>query len=81
MALHHEVFCFWIEPFHRCGYIVFVMERRNMSKTSKPNRTIEVFVSYAHEDEELWNELSKHLSILKRRNVISVWHDRQIGAV
>lgn len=51
-----------------------------MSQTLKPNRAIELFVSYAHEDEELWNELSKHLSNLKRRNVISVWHDRQIGA-
>jgi hypothetical protein len=51
-----------------------------MSQTLKPNRTIELFVSYAREDEELWNELSKHLSNLKRRNVISVWHDRQIGA-
>jgi hypothetical protein len=51
-----------------------------MAQTLKLNRTIEVFVSYAHEDEGLWNELSKHLSNLKRRNVISIWHHRQIGA-
>lgn len=51
-----------------------------MAQTSKPKRTIEVFVSYAHEDEEQWNELSKHLTLLQRRNVISLWYDRQIGA-
>jgi hypothetical protein len=52
----------------------------HMPEMSKTSRTVEVFISYAHEDEELWNELSKHLSLLKRRSVISVWHDRQIGA-
>lgn len=51
-----------------------------MPETSKTSRTVEVFISYAHEDEVHWNELSKHLSLLKRRGVISVWHDRQIGA-
>ena len=41
---------------------------------------IEVFYSYAHEDAPLRDELEKHLSILQRQQLISSWHDRQIGA-
>ena len=41
---------------------------------------IEVFFSYAHKDEDLKDELVKHLSILKRSGVIRDWHDRQITA-
>lgn len=39
-----------------------------------------IFFSYSHADEELRNELEKHLSILKRQGLIETWHDRQIGA-
>jgi len=46
----------------------------------KPAKPIEIFYSYAHEDEELRDELEKHLSILKRKGVIQGWHDRRIGA-
>lgn len=42
------------------------------------NQPIEVFFSYSHKDELLRDELSKHLSILKRNGVISEWHDRRI---
>lgn len=38
-----------------------------------------VFLSYSHHDEEWRNELERHLSVLKRQGVISVWHDRRIG--
>lgn len=41
---------------------------------------IEVFFSYAHEDEKLRDELAKHLKLLQRQGVISAWHDRQIIA-
>jgi TIR domain/NB-ARC domain len=41
---------------------------------------ITIFYSYAHEDELLRNELSKHLSALKRQGIISEWYDRQIVA-
>src|SRR5690349_18201713 len=41
---------------------------------------IEVFVSYAHADEPFRVELGKHLAMLRRHNVISLWHDRMIGA-
>ncbi len=41
---------------------------------------LEVFYSYAHEDEDLRNELDKQLSLLKRSGLIVGWHDRKIGA-
>jgi tetratricopeptide (TPR) repeat protein len=41
---------------------------------------IEVFYSYAHEDEPFRQELEKHLSLLKRQGVIAGWHDRHITA-
>ncbi|HYC93256.1 MAG TPA: FxSxx-COOH system tetratricopeptide repeat protein [Thermoanaerobaculia bacterium] len=39
-----------------------------------------VFVSYAHEDEKLKDELLKHLRVLERQGVIEAWHDRLIAA-
>jgi GTPase SAR1 family protein len=42
--------------------------------------SIEVFFSYSHRDEELRDELAKHLTILQREGVITTWSDRQIGA-
>src|SRR5262245_21888007 len=41
---------------------------------------IEVFFSYAHEDEAMLEELKKHLATLKNRGYISSWDDRQITA-
>jgi hypothetical protein len=37
-----------------------------------------VFFSYSHADENLRNELEKHLTMLKRDGTISIWHDRKI---
>jgi len=51
-----------------------------MAKSSKPTRAVEVFFSYSHKDEDLRDELSKHLAMLKRQHVITAWHDRRIGA-
>lgn len=51
-----------------------------MSEDAKAKEPVEVFYSYAHEDEGLRNELEKHLSILKRTGVITGWHDRKIIA-
>jgi hypothetical protein len=39
-----------------------------------------VFFSYSHKDEEIRNELEVHLQGLRKRDVISLWHDRRIGA-
>jgi TIR domain len=44
------------------------------------NKAIEVFFSYAPEDEKLRDELEKHLKLLQRQEVITGWHDRKIGA-
>lgn len=44
------------------------------------NRMIEVFFSYAHEDEKLRDELAKHLRLLERQGVIKAWYDRDISA-
>jgi hypothetical protein len=41
---------------------------------------IEVFFSYSREDKPLRDKLEIHLSSLKRQDVISSWHDRQIVA-
>jgi tetratricopeptide (TPR) repeat protein len=51
-----------------------------MAESSKHTRAVEVFFSYSHKDEDLRDELSKHLALLKRQRVITSWHDRKIGA-
>lgn len=42
-------------------------------------QALEVFLSYAHADEALRNELTKHLSLLKREGLINAWYDREIS--
>lgn len=37
---------------------------------------VDLFYSYAHEDNALRDELSGHLKIMERRGVIRPWHDR-----
>lgn len=51
-----------------------------MSPKPQPTGAIEVFYSYAHEDEKLRDELNKHLSNLKRQKFITAWYDRDISA-
>src|SRR5579864_9611059 len=50
------------------------------SMTSEPTKAVEVFYSYAHEDEDLCNQLMAHLSTLRRQGFISEWYDRHILA-
>ena len=38
-----------------------------------------VFISYSHHDRELREELEKHLSNLRRQNVITSWNDGDIS--
>jgi tetratricopeptide (TPR) repeat protein len=45
-----------------------------------PSLPIEVFYSYAPEDELLRAELEKHLSLLQRQGLIAAWHNRHILA-
>ncbi|MBD2562388.1 MULTISPECIES: tetratricopeptide repeat protein [Nostoc] len=43
-------------------------------------KSIEVFISYHQKDEELREELEKHLATLLREQTITSWHDRKIVA-
>jgi len=40
---------------------------------------VRIFVSYAHADDMLRVELSKHLSALKHEGIVELWDDRYIG--
>src|SRR5437588_2959092 len=44
------------------------------------NKSIDLFITYAHEDEQLLNKLKTHLRPLQRQGLITVWHDRAISA-
>ncbi len=50
-----------------------------MSLPSDRQAAIEIFFAYSHKDEELRDELEKHLSVLKRSALIKTWHDRKIS--
>ncbi len=51
-----------------------------MTDKPQPAAAMELFYSYSHKDEEMRDTLEEHLSMLKRKRVISNWHDRGIGA-
>lgn len=57
-----------------------VLQNDGSQDTSQPQIPVEVFCSYSHKDEEFREKLITHLSLLKRNNVITDWHDRQITA-
>jgi len=44
------------------------------------NSKVYIFTSYAHEDEEIKNELDKYLKVLKRSGKIDTWNDRALIA-
>jgi HEAT repeat protein len=49
-------------------------------KLTQTTHSMKLFFSYAHKDEPLRDELANHLSLLKRQNIITDWHDRNITA-
>lgn len=51
-----------------------------MSQVSELKKPLEVFYSYAHEDESLRKELEKQLSLLQHQGFVSSWNDRDINA-
>lgn len=51
-----------------------------MTSDAVPATPVSLFYSYAHEDEQLRDELSGHLKILERRGLLASWHDREIRA-
>ncbi len=42
--------------------------------------SLEIFLCYAHEDEDALKELTVHLGVLKRQGFFDVWYDREISA-
>ncbi len=51
-----------------------------MSLTAKHKKALEVFYSYAHEDERLQKRLEMQLSLFRQQGLIQEWHDRKIFA-
>lgn len=51
-----------------------------MSLTEEPERSIQVFYTYAQQDETLRDEVEKQLSILKWQGIITEWYDQKIFA-
>lgn len=46
---------------------------------TKSGQGVKLFISYAHKDEKLLDELEKHLGPLVRQGLIETWHDRNIS--
>lgn len=46
------------------------------ARVPRESRRVKVFLSYAHADERLRRQLEKHLSPLRRSNLVEVWNDR-----
>ena len=57
-----------------------VSARQRAMQMDQTERTLQVFISYSHRDEQFRDELDTHLKLLQRQRVISVWHDRRILA-
>ena len=56
-------------------------QRQSQTTCSNPqSNTIKIFYSYSHKDEDLREELGKHLAPLRREGSIIDWHDRKIDA-
>src|SRR6185295_3131655 len=43
-----------------------------------PDKPIEIFLSYAHKDESLCEQMRNHLANLQDQGIITGWHDRKI---
>ncbi len=56
------------------------IKQQEIDETKSEFKPLEVFISYSRRDEALREELGKHLSALRRENVIGYWHDRMISA-
>ncbi len=54
------------------------LETGSPNGAQKGASTLNVLISYAHEDQHLLEELETHLSVLKRQGYIRIWDDLQI---
>ncbi len=57
-----------------------VLGMGSLTSRSDTNNTIEVFFSYAPEDEALRNELAKQLKLMERQGLIKGWYASDISA-
>ncbi len=57
----------------------FIQESNDCTMTTN-GTAITVFISYAHEDEALLQQLHTHLSPLTRQGLIATWYDRELVA-
>jgi hypothetical protein len=44
-----------------------------------PKKSIEIFFSYSHKDQDLRDRLEIHLALLRNQGFVSTWHDRKIA--
>jgi hypothetical protein len=49
-----------------------------MLPSARPEGSVEIFCSYSHKDEPLRREFESHVAMLRRQNLVQIWHDRQI---
>jgi internalin A len=47
--------------------------RRKKSGIDTKKRTVRLFISYSHKDEDARDELETHLKLLQRQNIIDAW--------
>src|SRR5271170_8248665 len=45
-----------------------------------PEDSVEIFCSYAHEDEPLRREFDSSVALMRRKKQVEVWHDKRISA-
>ena len=58
-----------------------LQEQRGQTMNSRTqSNIIEVFCAYSHRDDNLREQLENHLSSLRQRRIIEIWHDQRIGA-
>ena len=42
------------------------------------SKTLKVFITYSHENQDAKDELIKHLAVMKQQDMITIWHDNEI---
>src|SRR5579884_4111579 len=57
-----------------------MMQRRSNAMANDQARGIEVFCAYAEKDQNLFEELEKHLTPLRRQGRITTWNRQKISA-
>lgn len=53
---------------------------KTTQKAMREEKPVNIFICYAREDRESLQELERHLVILRRQNLIDLWHDMMINA-